>query len=280
MGVSFDYAPNRPEHIDVILNGLDRYNPETTAIFQEYVLEQCDNRTIDTYANLALLKLTANLDHLKVKIYKKIYFYTNTLDINRYQFNPHLSKDETITNILVKFLTVFPSPDFSLALHLLPPHILIPTSDSKPLSNTSDAILSEAVRKLNTLNNLLSEASYSEFWTTFDRDDLYADLVADVSGFEELIRIRIALTVSQSVQEIERSILESWLGVQGTAFETFVTGVCGWQITGNLVQVPLNKENEAKGTMVRENVKFEQFSRVIRRAFEQSLENSPSPNNE
>ncbi|RKF73412.1 Eukaryotic translation initiation factor 3 subunit K [Golovinomyces cichoracearum] len=254
MGVSFDYAPNRPEHIDVILNGLDRYNPETTAIFQEYVLEQCDNRTIDTYANLALLKL--------------------------YQFNPHLSKDETITNILVKFLTVFPSPDFSLALHLLPPHILIPTSDSKPLFNASDAMLSEAVRKLNTLNNLLSEASYSEFWTTFDRDDLYADLVADVSGFEELIRIRIALTVSHSVQEIERSILESWLGVQGAAFETFVTGVCGWQITGNLVQVPLNKENEAKGTTVRENVKFEQFSRVIRRAFEQSLENSHSPNNE
>jgi len=57
MGVTFDYAPDRPEHIDAILNGLDRYNPETTNIFQEYVATQCENKFVDSYANLALLKL-------------------------------------------------------------------------------------------------------------------------------------------------------------------------------------------------------------------------------
>jgi len=57
MGVAFDDAPDRPEHIDAILNGLDRYNPETTQIFQEYVVSQCEERTVDMYANLALLKL-------------------------------------------------------------------------------------------------------------------------------------------------------------------------------------------------------------------------------
>ncbi len=57
MGVPFDYAPDRPEHIDQILNGLDRYNPETTQVFQDYVNEQCERKTIDCYANLALLKL-------------------------------------------------------------------------------------------------------------------------------------------------------------------------------------------------------------------------------
>lgn len=57
MGVPFDYAPDRPEHIDQILNGLDRYNPETTAVFQDYVMEQCEKQTYDCYANLALLKL-------------------------------------------------------------------------------------------------------------------------------------------------------------------------------------------------------------------------------
>ena len=57
MGVPFDYAPERPEHIDAILNGLDRYNPETTAVFQDYVVSQCENQTYDCYANLALLKL-------------------------------------------------------------------------------------------------------------------------------------------------------------------------------------------------------------------------------
>ncbi|TAQ87339.1 hypothetical protein B7494_g4322 [Chlorociboria aeruginascens] len=243
MGIPFDYAPDRPEHIDAILNGLDRYNPETTNIFQEYVTQQCEDKTYDCYANLALLKL--------------------------YQFNPHLTKDETITNILVKSLTVFPSPDFSLALHLLPPHILTPVSASSSLPAAGDAPLSEAVQKLNVLNNLLGQASYSAFWSTLDSDDLYADLIADVAGFEELIRIRIALTISQSVREIERPVLESWLGMQGETFEKFVSGVCGWEIEGPAVKVPLNKENEAKGTIVRENVKIEQFSRIIRRAYEQ-----------
>jgi translation initiation factor 3 subunit K len=57
MGVAFDYSPDRPENIDAILNGLDRYNPETTGVFQEYVANQCENQTYDSYANLALLKL-------------------------------------------------------------------------------------------------------------------------------------------------------------------------------------------------------------------------------
>jgi hypothetical protein len=57
MGVSFDHAPERPDNIQTILNGLDRYNPETTSIFQDYVMSQCENKTYDCYANLALLKL-------------------------------------------------------------------------------------------------------------------------------------------------------------------------------------------------------------------------------
>jgi hypothetical protein len=57
MGVVFDAAVERPEHIDNILNGLDRYNPETTEIFSKYVMDQCENQTYDCYANLALLKL-------------------------------------------------------------------------------------------------------------------------------------------------------------------------------------------------------------------------------
>ena len=166
-------------------------------------------------------------------------------------------------------MTVFPSPDFSLALHLLPPHILTPISASSALPAAGDAPLSEAVQKLNILNNLLGQANYTAFWSTLDSDDLYADLIADVSGFEELIRIRIALTISQTVREVERSVLESWLGLQGQVFEKFVTGVCGWEFDGTAIKVPLNKENEAKSTVLRENVKMEQFSRVIRRAYEQ-----------
>ncbi|KAI9699873.1 MAG: hypothetical protein M1820_007048 [Bogoriella megaspora] len=247
MGVPFDYAPDRPEHIETILNGLDRYNPETTTVFQDYVTSQCENQTYDCYANIALLKL--------------------------YQFNPHLTRDETTTNILVKSLTVFPSPDFSLCLALLPPHILSPTSLSTHTSNPAvgDAPLSEAVQKLSVLNALLSSARYTDFWSTLDGDDLYADLVADVAGFEELMRVRIAAVVSQSFTSVERGLLEGWLNLSGEGFRGFVEGVCGWKVQGEEVRVPLNKENEAKGVVVRENVKFDQFSRVIKRAYEQPV---------
>jgi len=235
MGVPFDYAPERPEHIDAILNGLDRYNPETTTVFQDYVVSQCENQTYDCYANLALLKL--------------------------YQFNPHLGREETITNILVKSLTVFPSPDFSLCLALLPPHVLTP--------NPSANSLAEAVQKLNTLHSQLIGASYDAFWSSLDGDDLYADLIADVQGFEELMRERQAVVISQTMQSVERTVLESWLNLNGEAFEKFVNEVCGWSVEGSSVVIPLNKENEARGTVVRENVKFDQFSRMIKRAYEQ-----------
>ena len=189
--------------------------------------------------------------------------HTNT---HRYQFNPHLSHEETITAILVKSLTVFPSPDFSLCLHLLSPSILL----AKPRDATSPA-LAEAVQKLNVLNNLLSAADYKGFWSTLRSDDLYADLTAGVSGFDELTRVRIAATVSQAVREVQREILEDWLELEGEAFEKFVGDVCGWRVEGQgTVRVPTNKDNEAKGTVVRENVKFEQFGRVVRRAYEQA----------
>ena len=83
------------------------------------------------------------------------------------------------------------------------------------------------------------------------------------------MRVRIAATVSQAVREVERSILESWLNCQGKEFEHFVGTVCGWNVDGNKIKIPINKDNEAKGTVVRENVKFDQFSRIVRRAYEQ-----------
>ena len=177
--------------------------------------------------------------------------------LNSYQFNPQLAKDETITNILVKSLTVFPSSDFSLGLSLLPPHVLAPLSSSSHNPAAGDAPLSEAVQKLNELKNQLEGANYADFWSTLDSDDLYADLIADVSGFEELMRVRIAATVSQAVREVDRNILESWLNLHGSEFEHFVGTVCGWNVSGSKIKVPLNKENEAKGTVVRENVKFD-----------------------
>lgn len=158
-------------------------------------------------------------------------------------------------------------------LHLLPPHILSPHLTLP--NQIGDSPLSEAVQKLSALNTLLECANYRGFWSTLDGDDLYADLVADVNGFEELMRVRIAVNVGQGCREVERGVLEGWLNLSGREFETFVGEICGWGVDDSegvgsaVVRVPVNKENEAKGTVVREEVRFDQFSRVIRRAYEQ-----------
>lgn len=57
MSQAFDRCKERPAHIEEILNGLNRYNPETTTTFQEYVNLQCEEKFLDVYACLALMKL-------------------------------------------------------------------------------------------------------------------------------------------------------------------------------------------------------------------------------
>jgi translation initiation factor 3 subunit K len=239
---AFDKCDTRPAHIDAILNGLDRYNPETTTVFQDYVVQQCEDRTFDCYANLALLKL--------------------------YQFNPHLLQTETTTNILAKALTVFPSPAFSLSLALLPAHTQPFGASDNSAAQSSDFV--ESIQKLSHLNTLLESAQYALFWSTFNSDDLYADLAADVAGFEELVRVRIAVEVGKAFREISADALAQWFDLKSReALQKFVTDVCGWEVEGSLVRVPKNRENEARSEIKSERVGMDMFGRVIRRGFEQ-----------
>lgn len=164
-----------------------------------------------------------------------------------YQFNPHLTRDETITNVLVKALTMFPGPDFSLCLHLLPPNILNPA--------TATDALSDAVRKLTHLNTLLESASYRDFWNTYESDDLYADLVADCAGFEDIMREMIALQTGAVAREIRTDVVMGWLNFGEDDLKAFGERL-DWKIEGDVVKLPINRENEAKTTVFRENVHF------------------------
>ncbi|KAH8668417.1 armadillo-type protein [Xylariales sp. PMI_506] len=227
----------RPADISNIINGLERYNPEAVVFLEDYLRKQCEGRFCDSNANRTLLKL--------------------------YQLNPDRIKDDVVTNVLVKALTCFPSPQFALAMHLISPSVLAPNSR---------ADLPEAINHLRELNNQLEGAQYARFWGTLDSDDLYADLIADISGFEELIRVRIAGLVSHASREVDINVLAGWLGLDESAARKFVTETAGWKIEGDVVKIPRNAENEAKKTEVREDVNVDMFSRVVRRAWEETGE--------
>ncbi|KAL1870726.1 hypothetical protein Daus18300_005046 [Diaporthe australafricana] len=223
----------RPQDINQIINGLERYNPEAVGPLEGYLQQQCEGRFCDGNSNRVLLKL--------------------------YQLNPDRIKDEVITNILVKAMTAFPSPQFNLALHLLAPSSLAPGTE-----------LSEAVTKLRALNAHLQGASFSRFWATLDSDDLYADLTTDIEGFEDTIRVQIAQLVSEAFREVQTDILEGWLGLEGKdAVEKYVTETCGWTVEGDKVLVPKNADNEAKKAEIREDVNVDMFARIIRRSWEE-----------
>lgn len=180
-----------------------------------------------------------------------------------------------MTNVLVKALTVFPSPAFSLCLALLPAYTQpFPKNEAEAqAAQTSDFV--ESVQKLARLSSLLESAQYTQFWSTLNSDDLYADLVADVAGFEELVRIRIAVEVGKAFREINAEVLEQWLDVRNReALEKFVTEVCTWEVeksgSSTVIKVPTNKENEARSEVKSERVGVDMFGRVIRRGFEQA----------
>lgn len=183
------------------------------------------------------------------------------LPLHSYQLNPDRIKDEVITNILVKAMTTFPSPQFNLALHLLAPSTFAGGSE-----------LSEAVVKLRALNAHLEGASFARFWGTLDSDDLYADLTTDIDGFEDTIRVKIAQIVSEAFREVQTvPVLEGWLGLEGKeAVEKYVVETCGWKVEGDKIIVPKNADNEAKKAEIREDVNVDMFARIIRRSWEEA----------
>jgi translation initiation factor 3 subunit K len=169
-------------------------------------------------------------------------------------------KDEVVTNILVKAMTQFPSAQFSLALHLISP------------STASTGELNEALTKLRSLNSQLEGSQYADFWADLDGDDLCADLIADISGFEDMVRQHIVQLISQAFREVKLSHLEGWLGLNEEKTKKFIAEVCGWNVDGEgNIKIPANPENEAKKTEIREDVNVEQFSRVIRRTWEETV---------
>lgn len=203
--------------------------------------------------------------HISCDIFKSYVSRDTTDSSHRYQFNPHLAHSETITNILVKALTVFPSPAFSLCLALLPASSIPFGSDIASIPTTD---LTESIQKLTKLNTLLESAQYYAFWSTLESDDLYADLYADVAGFEDLIRIRIAGEVGKTFREIDLSVLSGWLNLRSDSLVKFCQTACGWQVADQKVSIPANAENEAKSEIKGERVEVDMFGRVFRRGYE------------
>ncbi|ANB14232.1 hypothetical protein AWJ20_5193 [Sugiyamaella lignohabitans] len=225
----------RPEAIETILESLERYNSESIPVLEAYVTKQASEGFNDIAANLALLK--------------------------HYQFSVRAAKDDIILSVLSMALVKFYTSDFTSALHLLPSFVLT-------LENPPNDSLAQQTQKLYHLYTLLDSARYTEFWSTFESDDSYADIVADVSGFEDELRLSIAKTVEVSSKQIAVPVFQDWSNLSESKFTKWIEDTLHWVIKDKSVIVPVNKDNDPKVTITTENIRFDQLSRIIKRAYE------------
>ncbi|RXW18228.1 hypothetical protein EST38_g7608 [Candolleomyces aberdarensis] len=227
----------RPTTIDDLVNGVDRYNPTNLSILEDYLYHQIRSEEYDCLANLAILKL--------------------------YQFNPDIYNPDIVINILIKALAASPLPDFNLCISLM---------DERTTSSHLDEPdpLPSTLPQLKNLQNLLYRCRFPAFWETYLSDEfenLRDNYTVEVTGFENSIRQVAIRAVTATFTRISSERLGSYLNLEGDGLVSYVQRL-GWEIdssTGTII-VPPNPDNQIEATVVQEQIKLPQLTKLISHA--------------
>ncbi|CAG8840166.1 19844_t:CDS:2, partial [Racocetra persica] len=108
------------------------------------------------------------------------------------------------------------------------------------------------------MQQLLEECKYQEFWRVYESDESYKELTSDAIGFEDAIRKVIITSIAMAYQSISAELLSNYLNLStdDEEFGSFIQSR-GLVNKDGIVLVPTNYDNEAKLTVIRENIKFE-----------------------
>ncbi|KAK0198677.1 initiation factor 3 [Armillaria mellea] len=226
--------PTRPENIDYLVSGVDRYNPSNVTILEDYLYQQIRNQEYDCLANLAILKL--------------------------YQFNPDLYNPDVIINILMKSLTASPLPDFNLCLSLL---------EDKPINATLDEPdpLPSLLPVIQGLHELLDRCRFPKFWAVYhsnELENLRDNYTVEYVGFEDAVREVVVRAVKATFTRIGTERLGQYLDLEGSELQVYVENL-GWSVdeSGTVVNIPPNPDNQIEATVVQESIKLPQLIKVI-----------------
>ncbi|KAJ7666413.1 armadillo-type protein [Mycena rosella] len=232
MATSWVSPPTRTELIEDLVSGVDRYNPSNVGILEDYLYHQIRSQEYDCLANLAILKL--------------------------YQFNPDLYNPDVVINILIKALTASPLPDFNLCISLL---------DERPISANLDEPdpLPSLLPTLKHLNDLLYRCRFPAFWEAYQSDELENlrdNYTVECAGFEDAVREVAIRAVKATFTRISADRLASYLDLSGSELAVYVEKK-GWKMDANVVGIPPNPDNQIEATVVQENIKLAQLTKVI-----------------
>ncbi|KAL5535352.1 hypothetical protein ACEPAF_3446 [Sanghuangporus sanghuang] len=222
----------RPELIENLVSGVDRYNPSNVSILEDYLYHQIRTNEYDCLANLAILKL--------------------------YQFNPALYNPDVVINVLIKSLTAVPFPDFNLCIALL---------GERPIASNLDEPdpLPELLPTLTSLHERLLQCRFPAFWALYRSDDLQnlrENYTVECAGFEDSIRQVAVKAVKATFKRINVERLGTYLDLSGEDLVEYISGL-GWGVDGSIVTIPPNPDNQVEGTVIRENIQLSQLSKII-----------------
>ncbi|KAJ1035883.1 hypothetical protein NDA13_000541 [Ustilago tritici] len=258
---------SRPEHIEQLISGVDRYNPQNLDVLHDYLAQQLDDGSYDLLANLATLKL--------------------------YQFNPNDFNYVVVINILLKALVSAPLPDFNLCISLLgeAPLPTVPVKAEKEATTGDDAaslagddeeeevekakdvasaghLTDPLIVRLSQLSTLLFQARFREFWSTLASEECsdVREYAAKINQFENAAR-KVALnSVKGSFTSISEKRIGSYLNLSGAQLEEFINAQEGWKLANGTVTVPANPDNEIKATVIREEITLDQMQKLLSQA--------------
>ncbi|CAJ0765750.1 8685_t:CDS:2, partial [Entrophospora sp. SA101] len=125
----------------------------------------------------------------------------------------------------------------------------------------------ENISKLYDAQKLIEEGKYQEFWKMYETDESFKELTSEAVGFEDAIRKVIMKIISMAYQNISADLLREYLNYGSSpnddeSFKEFIKSQGLELAENNLVNIPTNIDNEAKPTVIRENIKFDQGSGV------------------
>ncbi|KAJ7630651.1 armadillo-type protein [Roridomyces roridus] len=232
MASSWVSPTTRTDLIEDLVSGVDRYNPSNVGILEDYLYHQIRSQEYDCLANLAILKL--------------------------YQFNPDLYNPDVVINILIKALTASPLPDFNLCISLL---------DERPINATLDEPdpLPSLLPTLKHLSDLLYRCRFPAFWETYQSDaleNLRDNYTVECVGFEDSVREVAIRAVTATFTRISADRLASYLDLNGADLAAYVDKK-GWKMEGSVVTIPPNPDNQIEATVVQENIKLAQLTKLI-----------------
>ncbi|KAH6570392.1 hypothetical protein BASA82_000895 [Batrachochytrium salamandrivorans] len=217
----------RPEEIHLVVETVDRYNPQNMPILEEYVTTQLKTNNYDRTACLALLKL----------------YQLNHADCNVY----------VVASVLALALGVLPESDFTLCLCLLREEWL---ADPLIAHLVYMHDLLEQARFAEFWKYLEEEESVRDFTSDYSLfDDNVREFIAQTLS---ITYQTIAIVCLEEMLDLTDDDLADWVKMrEGWTVNTE---------DDSLIDLPITSWNQAKEVVMQEDVKFEQLGKLLGRS--------------